>query len=383
MRIWCLPHQMDLVVKNLTEGLEGGSWVDDVYALSVYLRNQATLIVQMQSKCPKKTNRWMHLGMVLDFLIQYEVRILAYIADKLENPGRHAVPPELTHGQWVITHAVAPVIRRINRTFVELQGRDLLLCQQREYVQQMVVAIVTMLSVSNSQTEPIDEEIPPADIIISGDWWVKTSDIVTFIQDCSRRSQRHYDQLDADADISDVNGQAYVVHEIGVFVVNMITGLVDLQAERDGANGDAVEVGPPVTPAALAKLRPSVFRKDVLDPRRVHIGKFWSEEEIEEIEDGHKTLFESYRDDAQIKAILDAHTHITPFNEAWDALGHVLYGRLRRFAGGLATVFANTTSIESDFSILKWEKDEYRSAMMDLTLEGIFQSKQFDLLADL
>ena len=96
-----------------------------------------------------------------------------------------------------------------------------------------------------------------------------------------------------------------------MFVVNMITGLVDLQAERDRANGDAVEVGPPVTPAALAKLRPSVFRKDVLDPRRVRIGKFWSEEEIEEIEDGHKTLFESYRDDAQIKAILDAHQACT------------------------------------------------------------------------
>jgi len=46
------------------------------------------------------------------------------------------------------------------------------------------------------------------------------------------------------------------------------------------------------------------------------------------------------------------------------------------FCGGLANVFANTTSIESDFSILKWEKYDFRHSMMNLMLEGIFQAKQ-------
>ncbi len=42
----------------------------------------------------------------------------------------------------------------------------------------------------------------------------------------------------------------------------------------------------------------------------------------------------------------------------------------------LATVLANTTFVESDFSILKWELDENRTALMHLSLEGIFQAKQ-------
>jgi hypothetical protein len=46
------------------------------------------------------------------------------------------------------------------------------------------------------------------------------------------------------------------------------------------------------------------------------------------------------------------------------------------FCGGLATSFANTTNAESDFSIMKWEKDDFRQSMMNLTLEGIFQAKQ-------
>src|SRR5947207_9196693 len=56
---------------------------------------------------------------------------------------------------------------------------------------------------------------------------------------------------------------------------------------------------------------------------------------------------------------------------------------LRDFFGGIATVFANTASVESDFSILGWERDEYRLSLTDLSLEGIMQSKQHELLKSL
>ena len=39
--------------------------------------------------------------------------------------------------------------------------------------------------------------------------------------------------------------------------------------------------------------------------------------------------------------------------------------------------------IESDFSILGWEKDEYRKSLTDLSLEGIIQCRQFELLSAL
>jgi hypothetical protein len=46
----------------------------------------------------------------------------------------------------------------------------------------------------------------------------------------------------------------------------------------------------------------------------------------------------------------------------------------------LATAFANTTVVEFDFSILKWEMDEFRTCLMHLSLEGIFQTKQRPIL---
>jgi hypothetical protein len=39
-------------------------------------------------------------------------------------------------------------------------------------------------------------------------------------------------------------------------------------------------------------------------------------------------------------------------------------------------MLANTTSVESDFSILKWELGENCTSLMHLSLEGIFEAKQ-------
>ena len=56
---------------------------------------------------------------------------------------------------------------------------------------------------------------------------------------------------------------------------------------------------------------------------------------------------------------------------------------LRDFCGGIATIFLNTATVESDFSVLGWEKNEYRQSLTDLSLEGIMQCKQFELLSKL
>lgn len=47
---------------------------------------------------------------------------------------------------------------------------------------------------------------------------------------------------------------------------------------------------------------------------------------------------------------------------------------------GLAIVFHNSTSVEGDFSIAKWEHDPTRLSLANLSLEGIFQCKQTELL---
>ncbi len=69
------------------------------------------------------------------------------------------------------------------------------------------------------------------------------------------------------------------------------------------------------------------------------------------------------------------------FNDAWDVVPQQARVEcLCAFLGGLATAFAKPTAVESDFSILKWEMDEFCTCLMHLSLEGIFQTKQRPIL---
>jgi hypothetical protein len=67
LRVWCTPHQIDIVVKASTESILDGSWIKFAYSWSVFLRSQDNLIIAMNVKCLKKTNRCVHLGHLLKF----------------------------------------------------------------------------------------------------------------------------------------------------------------------------------------------------------------------------------------------------------------------------------------------------------------------------
>ena len=50
------------------------------------------------------------------------------------------------------------------------------------------------------------------------------------------------------------------------------------------------------------------------------------------------------------------------------------------YSGGLATIFPGTTVITSNFSVLKYEKNLFRTCLLDLTLEGSMHCKQYGAL---
>lgn len=46
----------------------------------------------------------------------------------------------------------------------------------------------------------------------------------------------------------------------------------------------------------------------------------------------------------------------------------------------MATPFPTTATVESDFSIVRWEKDEGRGSLQNYTVEGIMNSKMYEEL---
>ncbi|KAH9180189.1 hypothetical protein AeNC1_017167, partial [Aphanomyces euteiches] len=263
----------------------------------------------------------------------------------------------------------------INATFVKLQSHDLVISQQRELLTQLVSDIRELFSVHQIVDDEDDFENMSVDDYVRRDGsFVLLTNLHEYVKDLGSRAQEHWAAIDD-------NERKNLQRTIARFAIGMSDRIAAVEAERSPANNAAIDLAPPVLPKDLVKIRSAVFIAKVIEPRKAHLqATAWTEEQIEAIEREHRDLLKSYRTDKGVQAMIDGHDHTTSFNAAWDEIGSASYHQLRRLCAGVATVFPNSTSVESDFSILKWELDQFRQCLLDLSLEGIFQSKQFELL---
>jgi hypothetical protein len=215
-------------------------------------------------------------------------------------------------------------------------------------------------------------EVDRSTVVVRKDWVVPKASVVMYIHDQGTWVRELYNSLSGPE-------KQQTLEEIAIFALCLVSGGFQIQAERDSRN-NARELGaPPVMPAQLVKMRPAMFIKEVLDPYRSHLEKHWSQEMIDNVVNEHRELLAVYAREPNVKTALDKHDEKTFFNDAWDSLKR-RFAHLRQFCGGLATAFPNTASVESDFSIVRWEQDSSRTSLTSLSLAGIMQAKQFDLL---
>jgi hypothetical protein len=136
-----------------------------------------------------------------------------------------------------------------------------------------------------------------------------------------------------------------------------------------------------VLPHQLVKLRAKDFI-NIVTEHRTQLEQSWDPKSIDTLERQFSDLLVAYTTEPLLKSEIDKCNRDTPFTLGW----RIVAGRfdyLKSFCGGLATVFPNTATVESDFSQIGWEKDEYRMCITDLSLEGVMQCKQFDVLSSL
>ena len=97
---------------------------------------------------------------------------------------------------------------------------------------------------------------------------------------------------------------------------------------------------------------------------------------IDLLDQEFQALLTAYESEDALKNTLKDCDEATGFEQGWACTG----GRfpvLREFCGGLATVFPGTATVESDFSIVKYTKNNFRSHLTDFSLEGILHAKQY------
>ncbi|ETW07419.1 hypothetical protein H310_01942 [Aphanomyces invadans] len=326
---------------------------------SLYLRRQSNLITEMCVTSPKKTNR-----------------ITTFFAERAAE-GNSAQPHVLTSTWWILVHALSPAIELITETFVNLQQRDLVLCQQRKLFVVLADEIADLFKVCRiAYCEGDFDDLPVNTYMQRNQSIVLIASLRFYVEDLGSRVRVHWEMLD-------YIEQSQVFRTIGLFAISITDGIRQVEAERDPMNNPSIELAPPIMPHDLVKMRPVTFISEVLEPRKPQLeATSWTADQINTAETDHRDLIKAYNKEPATKAIIDKHDHLKSFNDAWDEVaGHgVKHLQLRLLCAGHATVFPNSTSFESAFSILKWEMDEFHTSMLDLSLEGIFHAKQFELL---
>jgi hypothetical protein len=140
-----------------------------------------------------------------------------------------------------------------------------------------------------------------------------------------------------------------------------------IRGERNSSNGPISQRLPPVLPHELAKVAPRRFNDMLLEQiQRLRC----SGQGVDELELEFRSLKAAFHSENAISDSLKKHGTTTGFSEARHSLG-TRFSKLR-----LATVFPGTATVESDFSVLQWEYDEFRLTLTELSLEGIMQCKQ-------
>ena len=108
-----------------------------------------------------------------------------------------------------------------------------------------------------------------------------------------------------------------------------------------------------------------------------------TENELEIIQEQHRELISVYRNEEPLRNAIENSKSSSSFIDGWKCIGSGRFENLKEFSGGLATVFPGTAIVEADFSIVNYEKNDYRTSLTDLSLEGILHSKQFEMLQGL
>lgn len=177
----------------------------------------------------------------------------------------------------------------------------------------------------------------------------------------------------------DASTVEHILKEIANLYLVSAAEVSSMVAEREKDNGSKAAL-PPVVPHQLAAIYHYRFCTIVDTHRERLVVDGWTLTLLDAMKQEHKDFVRAISAESALRAAIEEYNGDISFDSGW----YVVKGRfqsLKSFVGGIASVFPSTDQVESDFSIVKAEKDGFRTTLDDLSLEGVLHSKQFSMLA--
>ena len=258
-------------------------------------------------------------------------------------------------------------------TFRTIQGLTTLLDQQQAALDGIVASFIQDVGVTGPLTAAAIADLDASTHVICGRYAVALSSVREFISGLAS-------WIDTIVDKVDEGQRSDMFNDIASVYVTACYCIDEIAVYRDDNNNpfDDPSSYPPVLPHELVKLTAAEFIRKAR-PYAYRLERRYSADHIDSIADEHKVLLHAYRSEPVLQQSIDAQSCRSSFKDGWSLLG-CRFPNLMQFCGVIATLFPGTSTVESDFSILRWEKDGFRKSLSDFGLEGVLHAKQFTFI---
>jgi hypothetical protein len=382
IRIWCGAHQLDLVMGQIYQDTVNEHFYTIWLNFISHLTRQQSLISTMGTTCPRVVNRWLSTDKVTSWFKAHRLELVAYT----ETKDLSCFPCK---SWWVYLLALDAFSSLTASAFRKIQGLTTLVSQQQNALYELMDALMEtsgvsgplsteaqgLLDIEIAKQQEGDEngEIDANTTTRTGAFHFDLATIKEFV--CGLASWVE-DILEGLTLLEE--GQ--LLQGVGDVFCNAINGVNSIVVARDrenGPSGDSLSrLVPPVLPHELVKISAADFLRRARHQATRLNGHFGSNAKIDVIADEHKALIMAHRREEVLRTCIDSGDNSTSFETGWGTLSS-RFPNLAEFCGGVATIFPGSSTVESDFSVLRMEKDAHRKKISDFGLEGVLQSKQF------
>jgi hypothetical protein len=262
------------------------------------------------------------------------------------------------------------------KTFRNIQGLTTLISKHAAELDQLVSNLTEEACAIGPLTEDAVVALEPSDYVIGGWYAVSLESVREYVLGLASWT----DAIVANDDKDEVHEMLKDVGIAFVVACYRIDAIIDERnPEIDGIV--APSSLPPALPHELVRITAADFLRKARK-QTCRLERQYSRQQIDAIADQHKALLRAYRNEPVIREVIAGCNEKTSFEAAWGLLSSLL-SNLCEFCGGIATFPPSTSTVESDFSVLRWEKDNFRRSQSDFGLEGVLQTKLYCQLEDL
>ena len=370
-RIWCGAHQLDLVMEYVFKHFVRDAFFTGMTDFILHLTCQHKLIHAMGTTCPHVVNRWLSTDKVTMWFKSHRPEIL----DHIQKTQPITAPSTMW---WIYLLAMDCFTSHTAATFRKIQGLTTLVCQQQEQLYELIDTLMEQIDATGPHTQEERENMNHNTNINEGGFMVKRADVKEFLIGLSS----WVEELMDDTDEEQLDN---MIEDIGRVFLSACKGINSIMIHRKNDNtpqADPQRSLPPVLPHELVRVTAANFIRKARQQGTRLQKHFGVSSHLDIIADEHKALLAAYRHEEVLAICIDGCDANTSFECAW-ALLSGRFPHLAEFCGGVASIFPSTSTVESDFSVLRWEKDDHRKSISDFGLEGVMQSKQYNIISKL